>query len=64
MTGPGRIAFDYLLKGLELLRVVRKGTAVMAKDMIHGADCIAEAGRDGLFTPMFLMIGLKGEPAN
>jgi sterol 24-C-methyltransferase len=59
MTGPGPVAFDWMLRGLELLHVVRKGTAMMAKEMIQGADCIAEAGKDGLFTPMFLMIGVK-----
>jgi len=59
MTGPGRVAFNILLKGLEALRVVRQGSAVIAREMIRGADCIAEAGRDRLFTPMFLMIGVK-----
>ncbi|KAF2261237.1 S-adenosyl-L-methionine-dependent methyltransferase [Lojkania enalia] len=59
MTRLGRVVFDLLLRSLELCRVVRKGTAAMAKEMIHGGDCIAEAGRNGLFTPMFLMIGLK-----
>ncbi|KAF2680437.1 S-adenosyl-L-methionine-dependent methyltransferase [Lentithecium fluviatile CBS 122367] len=59
MTGPGRVALDMAIRGLEFLGVARKGTAVMAKEMIHGGDCIAEAGRDGLFTPMVFMIGLK-----
>ncbi len=27
--------------------------------MIHGGDCIGEAGRDKLFTPLYFMIGLK-----
>jgi sterol 24-C-methyltransferase len=32
MTGPRRVAFDWMLRGLELLHVIRKGTAVMAKE--------------------------------
>ncbi|KAF2649369.1 sterol 24-C-methyltransferase [Lophiostoma macrostomum CBS 122681] len=57
MTAPGRVALDVVIRILELLGVARKGTAAMAKEMIHGGDCIAKAGRNYLFTPMFLMIG-------
>jgi sterol 24-C-methyltransferase len=63
MTGPGRIALDLFIRGLELVGVARRGTAKMAKEMIAGADCIAEAGRDMLFTPMYFMIGLKPNAA-
>lgn len=59
MTSVGRVVLDLVIRGLEVVRVARKGTAKMAKEMIHGGDCIAEAGRNKLFTPMFLMIGLK-----
>ena len=59
MTGPGRIGLDIMIRILELVGVARKGTAKMAKEMIHGGDCIATAGRDKLFTPMFFMVGRK-----
>lgn len=61
ITCPGRIALDWVIKGMELIGIAGKGTAKMAKEMIRGADCIAEAGRDMLFTPMYFMVGLKPE---
>jgi sterol 24-C-methyltransferase len=59
MTAPGRVALDVVIRMLELVGVARKGTATMAKEMIHGGDCIAEAGRNQLFTPMYFMVGRK-----
>ncbi|KAF2012752.1 S-adenosyl-L-methionine-dependent methyltransferase [Aaosphaeria arxii CBS 175.79] len=62
MTKPGRVGLDIVIRLLELAGVARKGTAKMAKEMIHGGDCIAEAGKQHMFTPMYFMLGLK--PAN
>lgn len=39
--------------------IARKGTVKISKEMIHGGDCIGEAGRDKLFTPMYFMVGVK-----
>lgn len=58
------MGLDVVIKFLELVGVARKGTAKMAKEMIHGGDCIAEAGKRFLFTPMYFMMGLKGEMVN
>ncbi|PVI01964.1 putative tocopherol O-methyltransferase [Periconia macrospinosa] len=59
MTRFGRIALHFAIKCLEITGVARKGTAIMAKEMIGGGDCIASAARKGLFTPMYLLIGQK-----
>lgn len=61
MTKPGRVGLDLVIKLLELVGVARKGTSKMAKEMIHGGDCIAEAGKQFLFTPMYFMVGKKAD---
>lgn len=59
MTAPGRVALDVVIRVLELVGVARKGTAKIAKEMFHGGDCIAEAGQEKMFTPMYFMLGSK-----
>jgi sterol 24-C-methyltransferase len=48
-----------LIHVLEFIGIAKTGTANITKEMIHGGDCIGEAGRDKLFTSMYFMLGLK-----
>ena len=59
MMSVGWILLGLAIRALEITGVARKGTASMAKEMIHGGDCIAEAGRKKLFTPMHHLLGVK-----
>ena len=61
MTRAGRVAMETLLKVLEAVRVAPSGTAETAKELSVGADALVEGGREGLFTPMYLMVAKKPE---
>jgi sterol 24-C-methyltransferase len=59
MTRVGRAAVGGLLGALEMLRVAPAGTAETAAELAGAAESLVEGGREGLFTPMFLMVGRK-----
>lgn len=58
-TVLGRIVTSWMLTALELLRLTPKGSVTVHHTLCKGADGLTSAGADGIFTPMFLMIGRK-----
>lgn len=59
MTKIGRTAASSLLRGLEKIRLAPSGTADTADELARGADNLVAGGREGLFTPMYLMVAKK-----
>lgn len=57
----GRLAFMGLLKGLEKVRLCPGGTAKAAETIEIAAQSLVEGGREGIFSPMYLMVGSKGK---
>ena len=55
----GRLAVIGLLKGLEGVRLCPGGTARAAETLEVAAQSLVEGGREGIFSPMFLMVGRK-----
>lgn len=55
----GRISTHALFWTLERLRVVPRGTLQVAKLLDMAADALADAGRLGIFTPMYFALGRK-----
>jgi sterol 24-C-methyltransferase len=51
--------FPYLLKGLELIRIVPAGTAKTQCMLQYGGIGCERGGATGTFTPMWLMVGKK-----
>ena len=52
-TPIGRALTNVALRALESLRIAPKGTTQVSALLNHVADDLVEAGRRGLFTPMF-----------
>jgi sterol 24-C-methyltransferase len=59
LTRLGRSAFSTLLRVLEACRVAPSGTAETADELALAADNLVAGGQQGLFTPMYFMIGRK-----
>lgn len=59
MTKAGRFGMEMLLSTLEKVRLAPSGTAETAKELSVGADALVAGGKEGLFTPMYLMVGSK-----
>lgn len=59
LTTVGRYAIGSLLRTLEAVRVAPPGTAQTAHELSLGADSLVAGGKQGLFTPMYLMIAKK-----
>ena len=53
---PGRKATYRSLRGLEAIKVVPDGTSEVARLLNIGANSLAEAGRLGIFTPMYFAL--------
>jgi sterol 24-C-methyltransferase len=53
-TPVGRALTNVALRALESLRIAPKGTSQVSAFLNHVADDLVEAGRRGLFTPMFV----------
>lgn len=61
LTRMGRTAVSTVLRVLETVRMAPPGTAETADELARGADSLVAGGREGLFTPMYLMIAKKPE---
>ncbi len=61
MTKMARGAVQKLLGGMELLRLAPKGSARTAASLAKAADALVLGAKEGLFTPMYLMIAKKPE---
>ena len=59
MSWVGRMGIGGLLRVLEGLRLAPQGTAETARELSDGGDALVAGGREGLFTPMYLMVGRK-----
>jgi sterol 24-C-methyltransferase len=59
MTKAGRSFVHHLIGALELLGLAPGGTRKTADSMALAADCLVAGGKDGLFTPMYLMVARK-----
>lgn len=59
MTPVGRVLLQVIVRSLELTTIARKGSAKMVKELVQSGDWLAEGGKTGVFTPMFMMIGEK-----
>jgi len=59
LTNVGRYGIGFLLCSLEAVGLAPSGTARTAAELSTGADALVAGGREGLFTPMYLMIGKK-----
>lgn len=59
MSWVGRMGIGGLLRVLEGVRLAPRGTAETARELSDGGDALVEGGREGLFTPMYLMVGRK-----
>jgi sterol 24-C-methyltransferase len=60
-TKWGRVAVRFLVRALELVRVAPKGTTKITEELIISGDSLVAGGKGGLFTPMYLMVGQKGD---
>ncbi|KAG9684158.1 putative tocopherol O-methyltransferase, partial [Aureobasidium melanogenum] len=59
MTKAGRFAMETLLSTLEKVWIAPSGTAETARELSAAADALVAGGKEGLFTPMYLMVGRK-----
>jgi len=59
MSSVGRVGVGILLRSLETLRLAPLGSAETAAELSAGADALVAGGREGLFTPMYLMVARK-----
>jgi len=55
----GRLLMIGFLKSLELIRLCPGGTARAAECLEVAATSLVEGGQEGIFSPMFLMVGKK-----
>lgn len=55
----GRVAVIGLLRGLEVVKLCPRGMARAAETLEVAARSLVEGGRQGIFSPMFLMVGRK-----
>ena len=59
MTRFGRAGASSLLRVLEKLRLMPSGTADTTDELARGAENLVAGGKEGLFTPMYLMVARK-----
>ncbi|KAH0543699.1 Delta(24)-sterol C-methyltransferase [Glutinoglossum americanum] len=59
MTKFGRSVIHRLVGGLEMVGIAPTGTQKTADSLAVAADCLVAGGKEGLFTPMYLMIARK-----
>ncbi|KAL8369492.1 hypothetical protein RB595_000015 [Gaeumannomyces hyphopodioides] len=59
MTPAGRTVAHAFMWALETLRLAPPGTRKTADSLARAADALVQGGREGLFTPMFLMVARK-----
>jgi len=59
MSSVGRVGVGILLRSLETLGLAPLGSAETAAELSAGADALVAGGREGLFTPMYLMVARK-----
>ena len=59
MSTLGRYGVGFLLRSLEALRLAPLGSAETAAELSAGADALVAGGKEGLFTPMYLMVARK-----
>ncbi|KAF2691238.1 hypothetical protein K458DRAFT_438889 [Lentithecium fluviatile CBS 122367] len=58
-TEWGRVGVKLLVRLLETVRYAPKGTLKTTEEFIGAADSLIVGGKEGLFTPMYLMVGRK-----
>ena len=61
MSSPGRLTTHYLLRTLETVSVVPKGTSKVSSMLEVAAKALIEAGKLDIFTPMFRILVRKPE---
>lgn len=61
MTKFVRGGVERLLGGLEAVRLAPKGSARTAGSLGRAADALVAGAKEGLFTPMYFMVGKKPE---
>jgi sterol 24-C-methyltransferase len=61
MTKPVRGMVQKLLSALEVVRLAPGGSAKTAASLARAADSLVAGAKEGLFTPMYLMIAQKPE---
>ncbi|KMP03222.1 sterol 24-C-methyltransferase (Delta(24)-sterol C-methyltransferase) [Coccidioides immitis H538.4] len=59
LTWMGRMAMSRLLGVLEGIRLAPPGTVETMNELSQGAEALVSGGREGLFTPMYLMVAKK-----
>ncbi|KAG0307243.1 Delta(24)-sterol C-methyltransferase, partial [Dissophora globulifera] len=60
-TKPGRAFTTYMVRTLEALRLVAKGSTNVSGILQIGADNLVESANIGIFTPMFFFVARKPE---
>ncbi|KAF4550809.1 Sterol 24-C-methyltransferase [Elsinoe fawcettii] len=63
MTKIGRSTVHRLVGGLEMLGLAPKGTQKAADNLALAADSLVAGAKEGLFTPMYLMVARKPSKA-
>ena len=61
MTKLARGMVQRLLSVMEVVHLAPGGSARTAASLARGADCLVAGAKEGLFTPMYLMIAKKSE---
>jgi sterol 24-C-methyltransferase len=59
MTHVGRYIVESLLRSMELVGLAPTGTARTPAELADGGDALVAGEKEGLFTPMYLMVGRK-----
>lgn len=59
LTWVGRRSMETLLGGLELVGLAPPGMKRTARELDMGAAALVAGGKEGLFTPMYLMVARK-----
>lgn len=63
MNRWGRVVAHSIFAMLETVCIVPPGTKKTADSLGKAADALVKGGKEKLFTPMYLMVGLKPETA-
>jgi sterol 24-C-methyltransferase len=59
LTRIGRSVIHKFVGGLEMVGIAPVGTQKTADSLAVAADCLVAGGKEGLFTPMYLMVARK-----
>lgn len=59
MTWVGRNFTRYMLSALEFVRIAPPGMVRTSDSLCAAADALVRGGKEGIFTPMYLMVGTK-----